>query len=669
MRPGPVLAVRRTQTRLPQLYRGAKSRGAFRDIYAADHTEPRIEGRFRWFMSTCLAAAVGAVAIVVVVVGSTDPQMGAGGIAPALDKLKGTVDAFPLESKVRRDGGLNWAVPKADRLQVLSGAMSTRYVIHETLRQKRGGREYIYAKPYVRIVARLAPVPAEAAAAIPPFNPYTLYANSKPIGTQEDGSAQGASEKSDVVIRVVELLGGILPAEDGQEIDASEAQDLVARALAAEAERVSAAAGGGLGEPGAEPLGEVGAPDPAANAPNTTVAAKSGGDGEDLADDYEGVKRVVKTVREGEKLAKILADAGADTWQVHEMLEAMKTVLAERSVVPGQQVHIALAPALTRQNRLEPVRFSIYDDGHAHRVTVSRNNAGEFVASPTPVNDNALMRVALGDDDHPQTSSLYAALYNAALAQSVPPATIMDILRVHAYETDYRRRLRAGDSCELFFDLKDEGGTEGPPGELLYSAISAGGETRGFYRFRTPDGQVDYYDARGNNSKKFLMRKPVRAEDVRLTAGFGPRFHPLLNEKRMHTGVDWASPVGTPILAAGTGTIEEAGRKGAYGNYIRIRHANGYQTAYGHMSRFAEGAASGVKVRQGQVIGYVGSTGLSSGPHLHFEVLVNKQFVDPLAIQVGQERQLEGRDLIEFQKERQRIDDLMHRAPITAASR
>jgi murein DD-endopeptidase MepM/ murein hydrolase activator NlpD len=165
------------------------------------------------------------------------------------------------------------------------------------------------------------------------------------------------------------------------------------------------------------------------------------------------------------------------------------------------------------------------------------------------------------------------------------------------------------------------------------------------------------------------MRRPVRADDVRLTSGFGPRFHPLLNEKRMHTGVDWASAPGTPVLAAGNGTIEEVGRKGHYGNYIRIRHANGYHTAYGHLSRFAEGAAVGVKVRQGQVIAFVGSTGLSSGPHLHFEVLVNKQFVDPLSIQVPRERKLDGKTLTEFQKERARIDELMRRAPVMTASK
>ena len=210
------------------------------------------------------------------------------------------------------------------------------------------------------------------------------------------------------------------------------------------------------------------------------------------------------------------------------------------------------------------------------------------------------------------------------------PDTINQIFRVHAYETDFRRRLRAGDAVEFFFDLKDENDADGPPGDLLYTAVTAGGDTTRFYRYRTLDGQTDFYDANGNNSKRFLMRRPVRGEDVRLTSGFGFRLHPLLNEKRMHTGIDWATTPGTPILAAGNGVIEEVGRKGQYGNYIRIRHANGYQTAYGHMQRFADGVAEGVKVRQGQIIGYVGSTGMSSGPHLHFEVLVNSRFVDPL---------------------------------------
>lgn len=650
------------------LYRGVKSREYVRDMYATDHAEPQREGRFRWLMSTCLAAAVGATAIFVVIFGSADQQDATSGLMPALQRLRESTTAPPLEALLRRDDGLKWSVPKVDRLRVTSGALSTRFVIHETLRQKRGGREYIYAKPYVRIVSRLAPVPPNYADVIPPFNPVKLYANNKPIG-EEESTQSGA--KSDVTVKVVELLGGILPGEDGQELDNEEAQELVTKVASAAA-------------PKPDPTTEIAETDPAINsdqlgpaasaesqpetrAPNTTILAKSGGDEPDSSSDIAGLNTIVKTVQDGQKLSQVLADAGAETWLIREMLDAMKSVFPEKSVAPGSEVHITLQPSLTRQNRMEPIRFSVYDEGHAHKVTVSRSNAGEFVASADPVGEEELIRLASADTS--QGSTLYASLYHASLVQSVPPETITQILRIHAYETDFRRRLRSDEQSEMFFDLKDEGGTEGPPGELLYTSITAGGEQSRYYRFRTTDGQIDYYDAEGNNAKKFLMRRPVRGEDIRLTSGFGLRFHPLLNEKRMHTGVDWATTPGTPILAAGNGTIEEAGRKGQYGIYVRIRHANGYQTAYGHMSGLARGAAAGVKVRQGQVIGYIGSTGLSSGPHLHFEVLVNNQFVDPMSIQVPRERHLEGHELADFQKERARIDELMRRSPVLTATK
>jgi murein DD-endopeptidase MepM/ murein hydrolase activator NlpD len=169
------------------------------------------------------------------------------------------------------------------------------------------------------------------------------------------------------------------------------------------------------------------------------------------------------------------------------------------------------------------------------------------------------------------------------------------------------------------------------------------------------------------------MRRPVRGEDVRLTSGFGPRMHPLLRLQKMHYGEDWACAMGTPIMAAGAGVVEEAGPKGENGNYIRIRHANGYKTGYAHLQKFAAGVATGVRVRQGQIIGYVGSTGLSSGPHVHFEVLIKNRFdasyshVNPRTIPVPNERQLKGKDLTDFKRERARIDDLMRRHPVRSA--
>jgi len=157
------------------------------------------------------------------------------------------------------------------------------------------------------------------------------------------------------------------------------------------------------------------------------------------------------------------------------------------------------------------------------------------------------------------------------------------------------------------------------------------------------------------------VRKPVPIGIMR--SGFGERNHPLLHYLKTHTGVDWAAPIGTPIFAAGNGVIEEIGLKGGYGKYVRIRHANGYDTAYGHMTAFARGLDVGSKVRQGQIIGFVGSTGLSTGAHVHFEILINDRFVNPMTVKLPRGRVLEGVSLSLFEKNREQLDALMARVP------
>jgi len=655
---------------LSRLYRGAKGARAVKDIYASDHGEQTAGGRFRWLVSTCLAGAVGALAIIVVVYGSTDPKDSGGGILPALKRMSLETAPSPVESMMHRDSGLKWAVPRTDRLQVTTGATSTRYTIHETLKQKRSGREYIYAKPYLRIVIRLAPVPPGYDDVIPPFNPFKLYGNNQPISSREQG--QTIDQPTDVSVRVVELLGGILPGEDGLELDTDEVAELVEKTRSTDATPSATPAAADRIDTNTAPVGtplEAQARPDLADAPHTTILAKTDAGTDDVADEIEGLKRIVRTAKDGDTVSKILISSGAPMAVASAMMEAAKGLFTDASLVPGHEVHIVLAPSLANPNTLVPERFSVFDEGHAHKVTVFRSAAGEFVASAEALDDGAVLRAAVGQGDGQQLSSLYSSIYAAALMQQIPSETITQILRTHAYETDYRRRIRPGDTLELFFDVKDELGNDSAPGDLLFTAMTTGGDTKRYYRFRTPDGQTDFYDEQGNTSRKFLLRKAVRSEDARITSGFGVRFHPLLNERRMHSGVDWAAPPGTPVMAAGNGTIEEAGRKGQYGNYIRIRHGNGYQTAYGHMVRFADGASSGVKVRQGQTIGFVGSTGLSSGPHLHFEVLVNNQFVDPMSIQVPREKQLDGPDLSEFQRERTRLEDLKSRAPVSTSTK
>jgi len=648
---------------LPQVYRGG-SRGGRNGSADFDRATGPAGGRFRWFVSTCLAAAVGAVAIVVVIFGSNDR------IEPwpkAMERMAKDRGEAPLIA--RRVDGLRWSVPKADKLQVMSGAQTTRFIIHDTQKVKKANREYIYAKPYVRIVSRLAVVPDAYADVVPPFNPFKLYATERQAETRAPGTETAGT---DINVKVVELLGGILPGDDGQELDAQEVSEIVGRGVDEgpvsdpSVVDLQAGAAGGLAAIKDEGQKRRLAEEPAPI--NTTTLAKPKSEPETSSGaDLEGKQvRVIKAGRP-EPLIKILQQAGADVWTARAMAEAAKQVWPDPTLAAGHEARITMVPSLTVQGRQEPARVSVFTEGQEHKVTVSRSSAGEFVASATPFEDDGGIEMA--DGASAQLSSLYASFYAASLMQNVAPETIQQMLRVHAYETDFRRRVRGGDSVEMFFDSRDDNTSDAALGDLLYTAITSGGHGGRFWRFRSPDGLVDYYDENGNNAKRFLLRKPLRSDDVRLTSGFGTRFHPLFNERRMHTGIDWAGPIGTPIVAAGNGVVEEALYKGGNGKYIRIRHANGYQTAYSHMSGFARGMEPGAKVRQGQIVGFLGNTGYSTGPHLHYEILVNNRFVDPLSIQVPRERQLAGKQLADFFKEKARIDDLMRRPPVMMSSK
>jgi murein DD-endopeptidase MepM/ murein hydrolase activator NlpD len=241
---------------------------------------------------------------------------------------------------------------------------------------------------------------------------------------------------------------------------------------------------------------------------------------------------------------------------------------------------------------------------------------------------------------------------------------IDDLIRIYSYDVDFQRRVQPGDSFDVLYAGDDDTMADNK-NEVLFASLTVGGETKRFYRFQTPDDStVDYYDESGKSAKKFLVRKPVTSAIMR--SGFGMRKHPLLGYFKMHTGVDWAAPNGTPIYAAGNGAVEKAGWESGYGKYVRLRHNNGYETAYGHMSAFARGIQPGTKVRQGQVIGYVGSTGLSTGPHVHYEIIVNGRLVDPMRIKLPRGRVLEGPLLASFERERDRVDGTMTR---NAASR
>jgi murein DD-endopeptidase MepM/ murein hydrolase activator NlpD len=226
-----------------------------------------------------------------------------------------------------------------------------------------------------------------------------------------------------------------------------------------------------------------------------------------------------------------------------------------------------------------------------------------------------------------------------------------------ASDVDYQARVHPADRIQVFFSNPDENDAATDESELLFVSATFGGNTRSFYRFQMDDGTVDYFNEEGRSSRPFLLRKAVPNGQFR--SGFGMRRHPILHYSRMHTGVDWAAPSGTPIIAAGDGIVEKAGWDSGYGRQTVIRHANGYESSYNHQSAFAQGIVPGVHVRQGQVIGYVGASGLATGPHLHYELIVNGTKVDPMRVRLPNSKVLKGPELEEFQRERTRIDELL----------
>ena len=644
---------------LPQVYLSRTQSGSS-GIFDKDHHGTPASARLKWLVSTIIAGTVGVAALGVALYGAMNVEDGSG----MVESLKNASVAAlePFKPKTMDNKQLTSAFGKTDRLPATSQGLSTRYIIHESVVQKRNNREFIAIKPYARIVARLATnVGQDQAENIPLFNPFKLYANLAPV-TSDNKKKNQDNDGSPAQTKIVELIGGILPDEDGQELQEAEIQNLVASEYQNENFAMRATIyNENAAQDDEETKDKNDIEKTQANLKNTTIIEKSIiiPDG----DSIEGLENHIVAVGKKDTLATILSKLKVSDWQTPAIAESMETIFSANKIKTGQELHLMLTPSLTQLNEMDLVRVSIYESG-LHLVTVARNAAGEFIASNHGAHSALLEQLAAKNST--SRSSLYKSFYQAALKQNMSKDRIMKILRIHAYDSDFKQRVSPGDGFELFFDLKDgKPGDQSKLGALLFTAITIAGETRRFYRFRTPDGEIDYYDENGDNAKKFLMRKPVRGGGARFTSGYGMRVHPILRRRKMHKGIDWAAKPGTPILAAGNGRIEAAKRHySGYGNYVRIKHANGYKTAYAHMLRFAKGIRTGVKVRQGQIIGYVGSTGRSTGPHLHYEILVNNRHVNPMRIHVPRGRQLRGKLLADFQKERLRIDDIMRRAPV-----
>jgi murein DD-endopeptidase MepM/ murein hydrolase activator NlpD len=369
-------------------------------------------------------------------------------------------------------------------------------------------------------------------------------------------------------------------------------------------------------------------------------------------------------VRKGETIDDVLRGAGVMREQIPRIVAALGP--AARGLTEGQKIKV-LFDDLDGTGRMGQIaRLSLYV-AEEPSATIAANDGGAYVAVARLDDGRKTAKAKASDDDDEEDEDtggmrLYDSLYETSLKQDLPKPLIGDLVRVFANDVDFQRPVAAGDSFEAFYEDNDEPDARN---DLLYAAITTRGETYRYYRFQAPDdGSLDYYDENGRSTRKFLIRKPIASGEQR--SSFGMRRHPILRYTRMHTGVDWAAPMGTPIFASGNGTVIKAARESGYGNRVEIQHANGYVTTYNHLSGFARGMAEGARVRQGQVVGFLGMTGLATGPHLHYEVIVNGHFVDPLRVKLARTRELDTRMLASFRKERSRIDGLIAKAPNAA---
>lgn len=640
---------------LPTIFLGeipaAKIKRELPPVYLCELGHEGPGHRLKWMASTCLAGMVGVCLIGVAIYASMNMEDGSGMVNSI--KRASLAALQPIRGARLAQDAQSASGQKQDRIQMTSAGFASRQVIHDTIVQHQGDREFITIKPYLRIIAGLSTDKPENATRLPTFNPFKLYSDSTPIG----GGTDAVDPSLSLQVNMVDVPGGLLPATDDIELDPEQVDGLVMRAAENFAYAESPLAfGEGQGKATLQLAsyspGEVERP---RFMPNTTVIEKVADEDEIFQESQvANAQTKVITVGKSDTFLGLMLKVGASKELATELIDSLDAVFGPEDLKPKQKIDFRLVESLADSDVKEPVRISIFDTDGEHIVTTARNRDGDYLASTVAPVDEVVVTAS-------NRASLYQSFYKSALDQKLPPDVILKLLRVHSYDVDFKQKVRSGDTFEIFFD--GEGTSGDQAGELLYTSMTVAGETRKFYRFRTPDNTIDFYDDNGSSAKKFLMRNPVKGG--RFTSGFGNRRHPLLRRIRMHTGVDWAAPRGTPILAAGDGKIEMAERHGGYGNYIRIRHANGFATAYGHMTRFASGSKPGARVKQGQIIGYVGSTGRSTGPHLHYEVLVNNKFVNPMTIAVPRGLKLEGRNLAAFHKERRRIDALMELDPVT----
>jgi len=363
-----------------------------------------------------------------------------------------------------------------------------------------------------------------------------------------------------------------------------------------------------------------------------------------IAPPREFIERTL-TVKKGDTLMPMLIGAGLPRAQAHSAITALSKHFKPKNIRPGHKVTLKFKAGDDDADAKPVFAALVFQPNIYSTITVSLNEQGGFEAGKQKTIVQRRLFRAEG--------KIASSLYLSAVKAGVSPSILMEMIRLYSWDVDFQRSIRPGDGFEVMFEkLYTEDGEFARFGNVLYGKLVLSGTDLPLYRYTTKGGLTDYFDTNGKSARKALMRTPING--ARLSSGFGRRRHPILGYTKVHRGLDFAAPRGTPIYAAGNGTVVYRARNGAYGNYIRIRHNSQYSTAYGHMSRFSRKIRRGRRVKQGQIIGYVGTTGRSTGPHLHYEVLARGRQLNPFRLKLPSGKSLKGAELVRFKAERQR---------------
>lgn len=354
--------------------------------------------------------------------------------------------------------------------------------------------------------------------------------------------------------------------------------------------------------------------------------------------------QAVVQMEKGGTLSGLLEKHSVGAGDAYLAIKAMSEALDPRDLRPGQRIVIHYNRATdgsTAFKGMDVIKSGI--------ETVQIRRAPEFgfdaqIEKKELVNETRAARAKV-------TRSIYADL----AAQDVPDGIINQFIKAYSWSIDFQRDIWGGEEIEVLYTVnRTEDESYLRSDELLYANLIIKGKARPIYLFTKKDGDRDYFNPKGESVRKALLKTPV--DGARISSSYGMRKHPVLGYSKMHKGLDFAAPTGTPIYAAGKGVVERANRFGSYGNYIRIRHNGTYKTAYAHLHKIARGIRAGARVKQGQVIGYVGSTGRSTGPHLHYEVIVNGKQVNPQSVDLPIGETLSGTNMANFKIARDKLD-------------